>query len=198
MHQAINQVQLLAGDPYRSYDVIIYDVIAGHENIDVNKSPQNQGRAVSVFASSRSFEWYAIWPTWVIYQVRSFDLKFLNWPFGVKTFVCCQVFSSVSMRLDERNTMVLRVFSLLFLVQKLFAKSLIFPKSNIFSLTCHGKVKMWPNVVKSGMVRLSTSRSFRLSLLRSSIAIRGQTSGGGGWLPPGAFSDGEIGGAGTG
>ena len=43
----MNQVQLLAGDSRTSpYDVIIHDVIAGHENIYVNNSSQNQGRDV--------------------------------------------------------------------------------------------------------------------------------------------------------
>ena len=32
--------------PYRLYDVIMYDVIAGHENIYVNNSSPNRGRAV--------------------------------------------------------------------------------------------------------------------------------------------------------
>ena len=45
-YSAMNQVQQLAV-PCRSYDVIIYDVIAGHENIYVNNSSDNRGRAVS-------------------------------------------------------------------------------------------------------------------------------------------------------
>ena len=48
MHMAMKQVQLLAGDPRTgSYDVIMYDVIAGHDNICVNNSSQNRGRAAS-------------------------------------------------------------------------------------------------------------------------------------------------------
>ena len=43
---------------------------------------------------------------------------------------------------------------------------------------------MWPKVVKSGMVRFRTSRSFRLSFFRSSISISGQTSRGGGGNHP--------------
>ena len=69
-------------------------------------------------------------------------------------------------------------FSLSFLVQKLFAKNLIFPKSNFFCLTCPGKVKMWPKVVKSGLVRFKTSLFFCLLLLQGSISIKGQTSRG--------------------
>ena len=43
----MNQVQLRAGDSRTSpYDVIIHDVIAGHENTYVNNSSQNQGRDV--------------------------------------------------------------------------------------------------------------------------------------------------------
>ena len=75
-------------------------------------------------------------------------------------------------------------FALSLLVQKLFAKNVIFPERSIFCLTCPGKVKMWTKEVKSYMVRFKTSRSFRLSLLRSSISIRGQSSRGS--PPPGA------------
>ena len=32
--------------PYKSYEVIIYDVIAGHENAYVNNSSQNRATAV--------------------------------------------------------------------------------------------------------------------------------------------------------
>ena len=56
---------------------------------------------------------------------------------------------------QEEYDGVLR-FSLSYLVQKLFPWSLVFQESNIFSLTCHGKVKMWPKVAKSGMVRFWT------------------------------------------
>ena len=68
-------------------------------------------------------------------------------------------------------------FSLSSLVQQLFAKSLSSQKRNIF-FTCPGKVKMYPKVVKLGIIRFTTPRSFRLSLMRSSISIRGQTSRG--------------------
>ena len=33
--------------PYRSYDVIIYDIIAGHGNVYENSSSQNRGKAVA-------------------------------------------------------------------------------------------------------------------------------------------------------
>ena len=49
-------------------------------------------------------------------------------------------------------------------------------------MTCPEKVKIWPQIVISGMVRLKTWQSFRLFLLGSSISIRGQTSRG--WQPP--------------
>ena len=72
--------------------------------------------------------------------------------------------------------MVLNVFSLSLLVPKLLAKSVGTTKSNFFCLICPGKVKMLPNVVKSGMVGFRTCQTFRLSLLRSFIAIRGRMS----------------------
>ena len=59
----------------------------------------------------------------------------------------------------------------------LFAITLMFQK-RFFCLTYPGKVKMWLKVVKSGMVRFRTSRTFCSSLLRSSVRIRGQTSPG--------------------
>ena len=101
--------------PYRSYDVIMYDVITGHQNIYVNNSSQNRGRAMGVvslclsrqdalndmqydlpgsFIRSGQFTW----PD----QRSHFQLIFRgkNW--------------YVSMHLDERNTMVFRVFLYLF------------------------------------------------------------------------------------
>ena len=47
----------------------------------------------------------------------------------------------VSMRLDEKNTMVFRVFLYLFLVQQLLAKNLILPKKQhfLFDLPWEGK-----------------------------------------------------------
>ena len=69
-------------------------------------------------------------------------------------------------------------FSLSFSFQKLFAKSWSYQKSTLFCLTCPGKFKMWPKVVKLDMVRFRASRSFHLSLLLSSISNRGQTSRG--------------------
>ena len=45
-------------------------------------------------------------------------------------------------------------------------------------MTCPGKVKMWPKVVKSGLVRFKTSLFFCLLLLQGSISIKGQTSRG--------------------
>ena len=41
----MNQVQLLVGDPpYRLYDVIIYGIIAGHENVNINSPSKNRAR----------------------------------------------------------------------------------------------------------------------------------------------------------
>ena len=48
MHTAMNQVKLLNGDPRTGHmtSLCTYDVIACHENIFVNNSSHNQGRAV--------------------------------------------------------------------------------------------------------------------------------------------------------
>ena len=48
-------------------------------------------------------------------------------------------------------------------------KTLILPKSNFF--TCPEKVKMWPKVVKSDMVRFRTPQTSHSSLLRSLLQI---------------------------
>ena len=77
-------------------------------------------------------------------------------------------------------------FSLSLLFQKLFAQTLIFRKGSIVCLTCPGKVKMWPKVVKSGVAIFRTSRTFRLFLLRSSISTRGKRDEGAPSPPPGA------------
>ena len=42
----MNRVQLSALTPYRSYGVITYDIIAGHENVYVNYSGQNVVRVM--------------------------------------------------------------------------------------------------------------------------------------------------------
>ena len=49
------------------------------------------------------------------------------------------------------------VFLYIFLVQKLFAKTLIMQKSSIFSLICPGKVKMWPRIEKLDVVGFKTA-----------------------------------------
>ena len=83
--------------PYRSYDVIMYDVIAGHENIYVNNSSQNRGRTVGEVAlclsrqdASTDFQYdlpeSLIRPGHLPWS----NVKFSNWPFGVKmhVFLC--------------------------------------------------------------------------------------------------------------
>ena len=145
--------------PYRSYDVIMYDVIACHEKPSVNNFAQKRGGAVGcsavgviVFVLSGRIDWYAIWHTWVFHQVRSFDL---TWGQIFKSTFSGQD-AYVPMHLDEWNTMVFGVFSIFPIKKtKQNAKTLMSPKSSI--LTCPGKVKMWHKVVKSGIVRFRTS-----------------------------------------
>ena len=101
--------------PYRSYDVIMYDIIAGHENIYVNNSSQNRGRAVAEVSlclsrqdASNDMQYdlpgsfirsgHLTWP----------KVKFSNWTFGFK------MHTYVSMRRDERNAMVFAFFFMLY------------------------------------------------------------------------------------
>ena len=80
--------------PYRSYDVIMYDVITGHENIYVNNFSQNWDRAVGEVSlclsrqdASNDMQYdlsgsfirsgHLTWP----------KVKFSNWPFGVKMYM---------------------------------------------------------------------------------------------------------------
>ena len=65
-----------------------------------------------------------------------------------------------------------------FLLQELFAKTLTLLKVNFSCLTCPGKAKMWPKVVKSGMVGFKISQPFCSLLSQSSIVIRGQVNWG--------------------
>ena len=114
-------------------------------------------------------------PTWVIYQVTSFDrteVKLSNLPFGVK------MHTYVSMHLDARNTMAFPFST--FLGSKVICKNVDLTKQQHFCLTFPGKVKMRPNVVKSGMVGFRTSQTFRSPLLRNSIIILGANELGGG------------------
>ena len=106
--------------PYRLYDAIVYDVIAGLENIYVNNfshievEPRSMCHCVCLVKTHRLI---CSMPTWVIYQVRSFDMTqgqiFKLTYRGQNAYV--------SIRLDERNTMVFRVF-LSFLPQKIICK----------------------------------------------------------------------------
>ena len=133
--------------PYRSYYVIIYDVTTGHESIHVNHSSQNQGRAVGkvslcLFCQDVSTDMQYDLPGWFI---RSGHLtwpkvKISNWAFGVKMHMFRCVFTT-------GIRWCFGVFSI-YQVQKLFAKTLIFPKSSTFCLTCPGKDKIRPKVVK--------------------------------------------------
>ena len=84
-----------------------------------------------------------------------------------------------SMYLGAKNTRVLSIFSRSFLVQTLFLRALISLK-NSFCLICPGKVKTWPEVVKSGTVGLKTSRtSFHLGC-EALFQLRGRWAG----VPP--------------
>ena len=107
--------------PCRSYDVIMYDVIAGHENIYINSSSQNRGRAlieVSLCLSHKcaSNDMQHDLPGSIIRSghLTWHKVKFSYWPLGPK----CIGFDA-SWR--EEYDGVLR-FSLSFLIQKLFRR----------------------------------------------------------------------------
>ena len=134
----------------------MYDVITGHKNIYVNNSSQNRDRAVDEVSLCLSRQDASndmmIRSTWAIYQIRS----------NFQIDLSGSVFTCFDASWREECDGVKR-FSLSFLVQKLLAKNLIFPKKH-YCLTCPGNVKMWPKVVKSGMVRFRTWRSFRVAM----------------------------------
>ena len=118
--------------PYRSYGIIMYDVITGHKkNIFVNNSSQNRDRVVGEVSLCLSLRDAS--------NVMQYDLpgsfissghltwpkvKFSNRPFGVKIYL----FRCVLMRWIRWYF----AFFSIFLVQKLFAKNLIFPKKQHF------------------------------------------------------------------
>ena len=91
------------------------------------------------------------------------EAEFSNWPFG---FQC--MYSDAS---GARSTIVFRFLST-FGISDVTRRGVYLIKKKHF-LTCPGKVKMWPNAVKLGMVRVRASQTFHSSLLRSLIVIRG-------------------------
>ena len=163
--------------PYRSYDVLMYDVIAGHENIYINNSSQNRGRTVDEVSLCLSRE-DAL--TDLQYDlpgsfIRSGHLtwskvKFSNWPFGVKMHMFRCILT--------RGIRWCFAFFSIFLGSKVICKKNAFPKKQHFLFNLPLEGQNVTKVGKSGMVRFRTSRSFRLSFLRSSISIRGQTTWG--------------------
>ena len=80
----------------------------------------------------------------------------------------------VSIRLDTTNTIFFSIFVAFHSKKK--SKKWILPKSSIFCSTCSRRKKLWLEVVNSGMAGLRALQTFRWSLLRSYIAIRGQVS----------------------
>ena len=73
---------------------------------------------------------------------------------GHTAFIC------VSMRLDERTTMVFCLFIYL-LSSKVTIKNIDFTKKQLFCVTCPGKVKMWTRVEKIGYVEIHPKPSVR-------------------------------------
>ena len=93
-NSAMKQGQLLVGDPRRSYDVIMYYVIAGHENISVNNSSQKWGRAVGEVSSCLSCQDASIdmqyrlpWPFIRSGHLNRSTVRFLHWPFGAELHI---------------------------------------------------------------------------------------------------------------
>ena len=110
--------------------LFIHLVIAGHENIYVNSPSPNRGKTVgevSMWLSRRDAS-TDIWPAWVIYQVRSFDLTkvtFSNWPSGVKM----HMFPCV---LTRGIRWCFAFFSISLISKVVFAKKLVFPKKQLY------------------------------------------------------------------
>ena len=154
--------------PYRSYDVIIYDVFAGHENIYANNSWQNRARAVCVASLRLSCH---VARVDMLHDPGHSSAQVI-WPHLTSIFknslslTKCMCFDA-SRR--EKHDGV-KQFPLSFLFQKLFLSN--------FCLPCPGKVKVWPKVVESGMFWFRTSQTSHWSLLRNCLAITGQTSSG--------------------
>ena len=165
--------------PYRSYDVIMYDIIAGHENIYVNNSSQNRGRAVAEVSlclsrQDASNDMQYDLPGSFIRSGHLTDLR-SNFQIELSGSRCLHMFRCV---LTRGMRWCLRFSLCSMLSSKVICKKADLLKSNIFSFTYPGKVKMWPKVINSGMVIFKTSQPFRLFLFRSSISIGGQTSRG--------------------
>ena len=181
MHTAMNQVQLLNGYPRTGHMtpscMTLSQVTKTFSSITphgLEVEPWASCHCICLVKTHRSI-CHMTYLGHLSGQVMPWPkVKISDWPFGVRM----HMFRCVLMR----EIRWYFAFFLSFLVQKLFAKKLIFQKCIIFCLACPGKVKMWPKIVKSGMGRFKTSRSFRWSLLQSSISIRGQASRG--VLPP--------------
>ena len=118
---------------YRSYDAIIYNVIAGHKNIYVNNSSQKRGRTVDEVSLCLSC------------QDASTDLEYdlpgsfirsghLTWSIQIDLLELRRICFDTSRR-EECDGFAIFPLSLYFLsnflIQKLFAETLILPK-NIF------------------------------------------------------------------
>ena len=127
--------------PCRSYDVIMYDVKAGHETIYVNNFSQNRGRAVIEVSLCLSRPDAS---TDMQYDIRvSFirsghltwsKVKFSNWSFGVKM----RMFRCVLTRGEYDGV---SCFSRSFLVQMLFVKKKWFHQKTTFFV--------WPSMGRS-------------------------------------------------
>ena len=99
----------------------------------------------------------AILPSWVVHQIRSFDLTcgqtLKNGAFAVKM----HMFRCVS----TRGIQWCFAFFSIFVISKVIGKNIDLTKKEHFLYDLSGKVKIWHEVVKSvksGMVRLRTSQ----------------------------------------
>ena len=130
--------------PYRSYDVIMHDVITGHENIYVNNSSQNRDRAVgeASLCLSRQDASNAMQYDLLGSFIRSGHLtwprvKFSNWPFGVKMYI----FRCVTKCICFDGIRWCFVFFSIFLSSKVIRLKLDFPKKATFFV--------WPALKRS-------------------------------------------------
>ena len=117
--------------PYRPYDVIMYDVIAGHENIYANNSSQNWDRSVikvSLCLSRKDASTdmqYDLPGSFITSSHLTWPkVKFSTWPFEVKmhTFRC----------LLTRGIRWCFEFFSIFLSSKVICRKLGFPNKQLF------------------------------------------------------------------
>ena len=180
-NSAMNQVQLLAGNPRTGHMTSSYmassQVTKTFTSITSHRTDIEPWASYIVFVYSRHIDWYAKWPTLVIHQVRSFDLmlsdelrsghltwpkiKFSNWLFGV-TMHMVRYVSMVVSTTTSGNTMVFRVFSIC-LSSKVIRKNVDFTKKIV-----------WPGLGRSKFdqrkIRVVTDKRAIRTIVQFSLA----------------------------